>query len=77
MTISCFDSAEMKTTSTTFANQLDGRTSQQGRASGFASAPTCSLSQVVLVVSNSVIVIDDHLEFLSFSFSGTLDGAAA
>ena len=53
----------MKTTSTTKANRLDGRTAQPGRASRFASAPTCSLSQVVWVVSNC---IEDH---------GTLDGA--
>ena len=65
----------MKTTLTTKANQLDGRTAQPGHASGFASAPTCSLPQVVWVVFNSVSVIDDHLEFLSFSLSGTLDGA--
>ena len=65
----------MKTTSTTFANQLDGRTSQQGRASGFASAPTCSLSQVVWVVFNFIPVRDDHFVSLSFSLSGTLDGA--
>ena len=65
----------MKTTSTTKANQLDGPTAQPGRASRFASAPACSLSQVVWVVSNSISGTDDHLEFLSFSFSGTLDGA--
>ncbi len=65
----------MKTTLTTKANQLDGRLAQPGRASRFASAPTCSLSQVVGVVSNYISVIDDQLEFLSFSLSGTLDGA--
>ena len=75
MTILCFDLEEMKTTSTSFVNQLDEGTAQPGRASGFASAPTCSLPRVVWVVFNSVSVIDDHLEFLSFSFSGTLDGA--
>ena len=75
MTISCSDSAEMKTTSTTFANQLDGRTAQPGRVSRFASAPTCSLSQVVWSVFNYIPVRDDHLVSLSFSLSGTLDGA--
>ena len=57
MKISCFDLAEMKTTSTSFANQLDGRTAQPGRASSFASAPASSLPQVVWVVSNC---IDGH-----------------
>jgi hypothetical protein len=47
----------MKTTSTSFANQLDGRTAQPGRASSFASAPASSLPQVVWVVSNC---IDGH-----------------
>ncbi len=72
-----FDSEEMKTTSTTKANQFDGNTAQQGRASRIASAPTCLLPQVVWVVSNYIFVIDDHLESLSSSLSGTLDGAAA
>ena len=57
MKISCFDLAEMKTTSTTKANQLDGGTAQPGRARSFASAPACSLSQVVPVVSNHM---EDH-----------------
>ena len=74
VSISCFNSAEMKTTSTTKANQFDGNTAQPGRASRFASAPTCLLPQVVWVVSNYIFVIDDHLEFLSFSLSGTLSG---
>ena len=65
----------MKTTSTTKANRLDGRTAQLGRASRFASAPVCSLSQVVWVVSNYISVIEDQLAFLSLSLSVTLDGA--
>ena len=65
----------MKTTATSKANRLDGRTVQPGRASRFASAPACSLSQVVWVVFNSISAIDDQLAFLSFSPSGTLDGA--
>ena len=75
MTILCFDSEKKKTTSTSFVNRLDGGTAQPGRASSFASAPASSLPQVVWVVSNSVFVIDDHLDFLPISLSGILDGA--
>ena len=65
----------MKTTSTTKANQLDGGTAQPGRARSFASAPASSLPQVVWVVFNYIPVRDDHLVSLSFSLSGSLDGA--
>ncbi len=64
----------MKTTSTTKANRLDGRTAQPGRASRFASAPSCSLSQVVWVVSNSISGTDDQRQPYSYQYYDNLLG---
>ena len=64
----------MKTTLTTNANQLDGRTVQPDRASRFASAPTCSLSQVVWVVSNSISGTDDQRQPYSYQYYDNLLG---